>query len=698
MGVIKKIREHTGLAVGIIAFGLILFIIGGDLLSMNSLLLQGDRNVVGNALGEDITYEAYTQKLQELTDQYSINTKEAPNEQALTGLRQQSWEALVQELIYGYEYARLGLTVTPEEVIDMVQGDHIRANLKVPFTNPETNQFERERLEEYLRNFDKLSPLQQALWHNYERDLWPTRMREKYENLFTKSIYLPEEEMKYLYNQENESISIRYLYVPYTNMPDSNFSVTDSQVRQYLETHALEYEREWTRSVRYVHVALVPSAADSLATYEEVRELQVELGELEEDSLFCLANSDGKSPYAAYTPDKLPEMLQESIDTMAVGAVIGPVEVEGRVALYKLSSVDTADEGYARASHILLRAGEDKEKTRKEAKDLLARIKRGESFEELAKVHGTDGTASKGGDLGWFSKGRMVPDFEKAVFEAKAKGLIPRLVETNFGFHLIKVTQTLSNQSYAICSIEKDVLAGDETQNLAYEKASNFRRQVQDTSSFRTVAEEMTLAVERDEEVKPDDKEVALLRGRALVRWLFNEAEAYDISNILELEDGFAIALMDGEQPEGVAVYASVEEEIKEKLLNKKKGKAAIEQLGDPTDSFETLASRFPSGKAYIYSSADIKLASMYLNNVGLVPEAIGLAFSLDKVGERSKPFLCDEGLLLMELTKEREITQGHTRNIRRRKRSEAESSLPINIREATEEFAEVEDKRYKFY
>ena len=89
-----------------------------------------------------------------------------------------------------------------------------------------------------------------------------------------------------------------------------------------------------------------------------------------------------------------------------------------------------------RASHILFKK-DDKataEKVLKEAKG------KGADFAELAKKHSTGPSASRGGDLNFFGKGRMVPEFEKAAFETKKGDVYPELVETQFGWHIIKVT------------------------------------------------------------------------------------------------------------------------------------------------------------------------------------------------------------------------------------------------------------------
>jgi len=85
-----------------------------------------------------------------------------------------------------------------------------------------------------------------------------------------------------------------------------------------------------------------------------------------------------------------------------------------------------------RASHILV-------KTEGEAKEIQKQLQGGASFEELAKKHSIDGAAPKGGDLGWFGKGSMLPDFEKVAFGLK-EGETSGIVQTKFGYHIIKLT------------------------------------------------------------------------------------------------------------------------------------------------------------------------------------------------------------------------------------------------------------------
>ncbi len=85
-------------------------------------------------------------------------------------------------------------------------------------------------------------------------------------------------------------------------------------------------------------------------------------------------------------------------------------------------------------SHILV-------SSESEVKQLMLRIKAGENFADLAKKVSKCPSGKKGGELGWFGKGQMVPEFEKAAFEGQ-KGMIVGPVKTQFGWHIIKIVDT----------------------------------------------------------------------------------------------------------------------------------------------------------------------------------------------------------------------------------------------------------------
>ena len=133
------------------------------------------------------------------------------------------------------------------------------------------------------------------------------------------------------------------------------------------------------------------------------------------------------------------------------------------------------------ARHILIRPdmtdpnadpNEAKAKARAKTEDLLKQINGGADFAELAKANSADpGSAIKGGDLGFFSKGRMVPPFEKAAFELKA-GEVSDVVETSYGFHIIKATGRKEAGVTLFDQVKEDII-----RQLTQTKQTEFAKQ-----------------------------------------------------------------------------------------------------------------------------------------------------------------------------------------------------------------------------
>ena len=135
--------------------------------------------------------------------------------------------------------------------------------------------------------------------------------------------------------------------------------------------------------------------------------------------------------------------------------IVRPILLEQATVEAFQASTDEKYVAYAtgeevRGSHILLQVEDEKSRNdiKKLAEQILTKVKNGESFEELAKQHGSDGTKEQGGDLGWFAKGVMVKPFEDAMFALKDNEIADKLVETEFGYHIVKRTGTRSSKDF----------------------------------------------------------------------------------------------------------------------------------------------------------------------------------------------------------------------------------------------------------
>jgi len=153
-----------------------------------------------------------------------------------------------------------------------------------------------------------------------------------------------------------------------------------------------------------------------------------------------------------------------------------------------------------KASHILV-------KTEKEAKDVLAKIKAGENFEELAKKNSVDSSAAKGGDLGWFGKGSMVPVFEKAALALK-EGQVSDVVKSDFGFHIIKLT---GKRAAGVRPLEevKDQIKGAIMPTKQQEIFQKIKEELKKSAKITVKEDVLKEMGTKKEEVKADEKKPA---------------------------------------------------------------------------------------------------------------------------------------------------------------------------------------------
>ncbi len=188
MAVIGKIRKRSGLLVVVIGVALAAFVLGdfatggGGRPEMN----------VGTVDGEDINIQDFNRKYDqnvEATRQQSQNERMSQDE--LFRLRDNTWNQMLEEIIMSKEYEKLGLTVTSEELFDQIQGSNPHPAVIQNFTNPETGQFDRELVLNYLQNLNEMPQASRDQWLIFERYVKEDRLRTKYQNLITKAHYLP---------------------------------------------------------------------------------------------------------------------------------------------------------------------------------------------------------------------------------------------------------------------------------------------------------------------------------------------------------------------------------------------------------------------------------------------------------------------------------------------------------------------------
>lgn len=696
MAIISTLRDKMGkFLVVVVGFSIAAFVLG-DILGPNSSIGNPNQNIVGEINGEEIDLVRFNAIFEQLSYNFSLNNGRSPNNQEIAGIRDQAWEKLINDISYFNQYNELGITVTDKESVDMVQGDNIHPMILEAFTDPNTGVFNIDNVIGYLQNLSNQPANQQQAWFSFESNLKPMRLRTKYDNLISLTTNVNSLQSKSEYFNSSSTRDISYYFVPYYNIPDTLFEVSKSEMNNYLRKNSDDYKQEQSRSLNFVYFPLESSSEDSAFYISEIENITSSLkSEDINDSTFALLNSDGFNPYVKFNIDQLPEELKDK----EVGFVSDIVYEDGGVLVYKLSDIVADSKFKARAKHILLKFNDqNKQDVRNEANRILSLLRNGSDFDETARTYSADGSASVGGDLGWFSEDMMVKPFEDAVFSRTRSGLIPRIIESDFGFHIINVTQPKTKKSFVVTTVFKQVSPSDNTRNNIYRNAEMFKIDAsQSRNNFEDLATESGYFSQSALDLDKNSSNISnITDARNVVLWAYDDSrDTDDISDVLELNNGYIVAHLADIKDEGTKKIDDVENSVRKKILDNKK----FEYLSDIITDYNTLdeiKSLYSNGEIYNMSTLDFNTNS--IQNVGFSPEAIGVAFSLSE-GELTKPIKIDDGIIVLNLNS---ISQADSLNsysdfgISLLQANKFTSSLKVD--KAIKEFSKIEDLRYKFF
>ena len=707
MALINTLRQKAGkIVVAFVAFSMFSFILT-DLFQGNSFF-NGGSNEIGEINSYTISYPQFQKKVDELSQNFQLNTGRSPLSEDLEQIRQQAWQQFIIENVFNEQYAALGLDVTTPELIDMVQGVNIHPQIRQIFADPNTGVFNKQNIISFLQQLNNAPPRQRQSWLTFEASLPATRRLTKYENLLALTKYANIHEAKAAY-KKNANLTAEYLYIPFFSVNDSLVTVTESEIESYLRKNADEYKRDASKDVKYVIFPITPSPEDTAFIKEEMMAIRESLISGHNDSIFAEINSDGITPFGTYNPNNLPSWLNLDPKALKVGYVSDLLLADNAFSIYKISDIQQGDEFYLRASHILFtiknESSSAKAQAKKEAQNVLAQIQKGADFAEMARIHGTDGTASRGGDLGWFGENSdFDAKFKEVSFSKRGKGLVPYIIETSFGYHIIKVTEAKTKTTYKIAQIEKELFSSDLTLNTIYRQAELFAAETTNESTFIETAAEKGYEIREALKVRKNDKSIGSLTGaRNIVFWLFNEASNDEASEVFELNDRYAVVIQTGAQKEGTAQIEDVVNELKRKILDDKKADLIISRLSELTGSYDEISTAYgPGGRVGV---ANLSLNENNISNIGFAPVAIGLAFSLEE-GEATLPFKIQNGVIMLTVTTKtpledlndyeayRSVVLNEQTAVRRRE----DPFTYQNIYNALIESVEIIDNRHKFY
>ncbi|RAW03400.1 peptidylprolyl isomerase [Pseudochryseolinea flava] len=701
MALIGTLRDKAGIGLVVFVFVAISAFILGDIFSGNSNIMRWGADKVGTIAGKEITKKEFDATVLQMEEQYRQRAQRDPGEREMIGIRQQAWELLIAKYAFQPQFEKVGITVTQEEQLDMIEGVNIEEGLRQAFVNPQTGEFDRAMMQNYISQARSNQNSQEYLrLKMYADNLAPARARIKYENLILKTGYVTKAEAERAYHAQEDVAELKYLYVPFFAISDSAAQVSDSDLKDFYQKNIERFKTEATRDIKYVSVPVVPSAQDSAIVQDKLAKALEAFRTTSNDSAVAYQYSLSNTPFEKYNNGTLPTFINR--DSLVEGKVIGPIVDGDSYKIVKVSKVTNDTVSYASARHILITWTDSTDAAKADAKtranNVLDAIKKGADFAGQASAFSQDqSNAQRGGDLGWFANnGTMVKPFEDAIFGATKAGLLNEVVETQFGYHIIDVTNPKTNRAYQLAIVEEQIIPLDASISAAFTKAEALAT-ASDVEDFEAKAKEQGLTVLEAKSIRASDRGVSSLgEARAVVQWLYREAKTDKVSQVFELEGQNVVAVMTGEIKKGHRPFESVKNEITPEVQKIVKGKAIAAKLNGLKGTLDEIAAGFGK-EATVYTSSNVRLSGNGLPPaVNYDPVAVGVSFSLEN-GKRSQPFNGENGVLIVELQNKTVAPAIENYTPYSQQLLQSLNMAGYSISEAIKEKSDIEDERYKF-
>ncbi len=699
MATLEKIRNRAGVLVAVVIGLALLAFILGDLLSSGGSLFNRAQMEVAKIGGTSIPFEMLQAKIDESENlQKMFSNQLSLDEQTVLRIREQVWQDLVRTYTMEDQYKKLGLSIHPDELFDMVQGRNIHPIIQQQFSDPNTGQLNKEFITMFLKNMDQ-DPRSKTYWLFLEQEIQKDRLFNKYFNLITKGLYVTSVQAQRALEDRTKKVNFDYTLVAYSSIPDSSISVEGKEIKNYYKSHLSEYKQTASRDIEYVVFPIQPSESDRQAAEEWINKMKDEFLLADDPNQYVTLNSDSPLDSKYYKESELTDEMGKWAFTAKVGESYGPTFDGNSYKIIRLVNVKMLPDS-VKARHILISPKAQNQeavaKAKATADSLLNVIKRGGSWDDLASRFSDDpGSKDKGGDLGWFPGGVMVKNFDEAAFNLPKNEV--KVVETNYGFHILQVTDRgKESRKVQLATLERKVVPSSTTSQRIYSEASQFASSNRTYEQFKTAADAKKLTRRVASNLLANDQNIAGLESpREVIRWAF-KAEEGDVSNVFELANMYVVASLTAARSEGVAPLKQVVADVRTKVIRDKKAEKLAARVSDALKGASDIFSVAGKLNGKVEHAENVTFSSFTLPYAGFEPAVIGVA-SVSSEGKLQGPVNGNAGVYVLAVTSI--VTdQGDAGMEKLRLANTYQSRAYYEAFEALKSKIGIVDKRYNFY
>ena len=591
MAILQKIRDRSGLLIAVIGVALLAFILG-DLLTSGNTFLRKYQDKAFVVDGDLVSTQEYFDRVSEWEDfQKMISGESSLDESATSQIRDIVYQQMVKERILDSQAKKLGLTVSKEEINDLVHGDVISPLLQqLPlFVDPQTGQFDKSTLLNFLStiNTDEsmLPPEQIAMVRQY-KSIWLfvenlikyQRLEEKYGSLLSSAVMVNDVEAKTTFDQTQQSADLIYVVQNYYTIADSVASVTDAEIKKFYNENQNLFKASNPRAkVTYFTKEIVPSDED----FDEVEKATSEVYEklLTTTNAAAVVSDYSDAPFVdAYISANLLSPDERSfVQSAEVSDVYGPFRDGDSFKLYKyLGKTIAPDSVKLRMIGLPENMANDSLVTAY-IDSLHIVIKEGKDFAEVANELNPQ---SNGGEVGWVREIDLVqagPNVAQDIFSIPT-GSVSKIKMPGQQSLIYVEEKTNPVEKYKLAVVNMPVIVSDKTQNNIDNELNQLVSEPDIRDNFTQLAQEKGYNVIPSQTVGATDHMLAQMQGsRQVINWALNEKEG--AIKKFDLSRNRIVARVDKIIPAGVLPLSEVSDNIRSLLLNDKKAEKIISDL-----------------------------------------------------------------------------------------------------------------------
>ena len=703
MALLGKIREKSIFLIIVIGLALFAFVISGALGTGNSDSTSNEP--IGVINGKEIPLENFRFMVEQTERNFGLTTMQAVDN---------VWKQYVRNFVFENQFEILGIDAGRDQIEQVVSSTESIINDE-RFTN-EAGFFDFGLFTDFIVQMKNTNPQAYESWKQQELSIISSAKENIYFDLIKSSIAVTPKDAEIFYHLENDNIDFEYVKYPYSQISDTIFRFSDQEIKNYINKNQDKYERDESRSLDYV-------AFFENATENDIKNIRESLIKLTEDRLeyndvskltdtivgfyntkylndFINRYSDEEFDSIYLAKGKLPSDYAEILFNLKIGESFGPYKDINSFKISKL--VDKKRNSSIRASHILISHNESNQKppninrTKDDAKRLANKLfrqilKNKSKFESLAEEFSDGPSKSLGGDLGFFTEEQIEPAF----FSFAKKNRIGKIgvVETSFGFHIIKIVD--KQDLVLLANLTKKIVPSEETSNEVFKNATKFEMNSLN-NDFKSAAQESGYNVRTVKNInKLDENLPGLPSQRRIIQWVFDDnREVGEIKRFDLSFGGYVVVKLKNINDKGFAKVDEVRDEITRELLNKKKAELIIKDNSNIT----TLEEFAAKNKLEITTANAINQKSGTIVGSGEESFIVGKAFGLDEL-QTSKLLIGNSGVYKLKITK-KSIAEDlpDYSSLALKLENEERKNLPSLIISALENVAEIQDNRAIFY